>query len=213
MNPFHRIEVRVENCAGVSSELITLQRWDGEKFVEISLRSLGLKIQLNHSGAASCDNPIPCHKSMLILHINGIHSVDISYCGCTRAIPHHLQLLRRRLYPASQQSVKTCGTFELLQHLHKLALTTKASTYDFYRCLEQQTTNIGINVPKTRYRALFRMILQWRHLQMLKWGGRGHDIGGVAGTGEGELAVKCPTCPHPGINIPDDWANASDGQK
>lgn len=48
---------------------------------------------------------------------------------------------------------------------------------------------------------------------MLKWGGRGHDVSGVAGTSEGELAVKCPTCPHPGINIPDDWINASENQK
>lgn len=181
-------------------------------FTDISLRTLGLKLQLNHSGG-HCDNPIPCHTNLVILHTNGIHSVDVQYCGCMRAIPQHIQLLRRRLYPASQLSVKTCATFELLRHLHKLALTTKASTYDFYRCLEKSTTNAGINPPKSRYRALFRMVLQWRHLHMLKWGGRGHDVSGVAGTTAGELALKCPTCPYPGINIPEGWDKVSENQR
>ncbi|KAH9476591.1 hypothetical protein JR316_0010503 [Psilocybe cubensis] len=137
----------------------------------------------------------------------------IEYCNCTRAIPQHLQLLRRGLYPASQITIKTCATFELLSLLHKLALTTKASTYDFYRCLEKMTSNTGMNTPPSRYRALFRMVLQWRHLQMLKWAGRGHDPSGAAGTADGELAIKCPSCPHPEINLPDNWESAPDDRK
>ncbi|PPQ86897.1 hypothetical protein CVT25_012538 [Psilocybe cyanescens] len=189
-----------------------IQQWTSSCFVDVSLRTLGLKLQLNHSGG-HCNNPIPCHANMVVLHTNRIHSINIFYCGCARTIAPHLQLLRRRLYPASQLCVKTCASFELLCHLHKLALTTKASTYDFYRCLEKSTTCLGINTPKSRYQALFRMILQWRHLQMLKWAGRAHDVSGAAGTSEGELAVRCPSCPHPGINLPDNWENAPDGVK
>uniref|UniRef100_A0A8H8CFY2 CxC2-like cysteine cluster KDZ transposase-associated domain-containing protein n=1 Tax=Psilocybe cubensis TaxID=181762 RepID=A0A8H8CFY2_PSICU len=195
LNLFHRIE-----------------RWTGSNFVDISLKELGLVIQLNHAGAY-CDNPIACHSKMLILHTNGIHSCKVQYCGCSRAIPQHIQLLRRRIYPASQLSTKTCATFDLLRHLHRLALTTKASTYDFYRCLEKSTTNLGIDVPKSRYRALMRMVLQWRHLQMLKWAGRGHDSRGAVGTLPGELMVKCPSCPHPGINLPNDWKDAPENMK
>lgn len=178
----------------------------------MDLKSLGQTIQLNHSGGR-CQNPIACHAGIMVLHINGLHSVNIQYCGCERSIPHHLQLLRRRIYPASQISIKTCATFELLRHLHKLALTTKASTYDFYRCLEKSTTNIGINPPKSRYRALCRMVLQWRHLQMLKWAGRGNDVAGVEGTSPGELAIQCPTCPHPGVNMPDNWKDAPNDEQ
>jgi hypothetical protein len=68
---------------------------------------------------------------MRVLHTNGIHEVALSYCGCGRAIPQHIQLLRRHIYPATQTIVKTCVTFELLDLLHKLGNTTKASTYDF----------------------------------------------------------------------------------
>ncbi|KAF9471339.1 hypothetical protein BDN70DRAFT_909381 [Pholiota conissans] len=190
----------------------TVSKWTGAAFQEISLRSLGLVIQLNHS-SMHCDNPVPSHASFVILHTNGIHSVAVQYCGCTRAIPHHIQLLRRRLYPASQVSVKTCATFDLLRLLHKMSLSTKASTYDFYRCLEKLTTNTGIDTPKSRYRALFRMILQWRHLQMLKWAGVAHQDGGISSIQPGQLAVRCPSCPHPGINLVSGWNHVPDELK
>lgn len=142
---------------------------------------------------------------MLVLHVNGIHDVAIKYCGCTRAIPHHLQLLRRRLYPASQMTIRTCATFELLVCLHTLALTTKSNTYDFYRALEKMTTKIGIDRPKSRYRALLRMVLQWRHLKLLKRGGRGNEPTGADGTETGELSILCPSCPRPNINLEMGW--------
>lgn len=53
-----------------------------------------------------------------------------------------------------------------------------------------------------------RMLIQWRHLMLLKRGGRGHDDSGVKGTQPGELALMCPSCPHAGINLPADWQNA-----
>lgn len=40
---------------------------------------------------------------------------------------------------------------------------------------------------------------------MLKRAGRGHDVEGIEGTKAGELAIDCPACPLPGINMPADW--------
>ncbi|KAF8201858.1 hypothetical protein BJ912DRAFT_1054149 [Pholiota molesta] len=189
-----------------------IERWTGETFVKVSLKSLGLAIHLNHS-SLRCPIPIACHQDLRILHTNGIHDVAISYCGCPRSIPQHTQLLRRRLYPATQIAPRTCVTFELLRLLHLLSLTSKASTYDFYLALERLTDNAGTNRPKSRYRPLLRVGLQWRHLKMLKRAGRGHDEAGVAGTKDGELAIQCPSCPHPGINLPADWKDVPDDQK
>lgn len=145
---------------------------------------------------------------MLVLHTNSIHEVAIEFCGCDRAIPQHIQLLRRGMYPASQITVRTCATFELLKHLHMFALTTKASTYDFYRALERLTTNTGIRPPKYWLKALMRMVLQWRHLKLLKRGGRAHDPAGVEAMKDGQLAIQCPSCPHPDRNLPDGWETA-----
>jgi hypothetical protein len=49
----------------------------------------------------------------------------------------------------------------------------------------------------------------WRHLKMLKRGGRGHDPDGVAATKQGSLAVECPACPHDGRNLPENWRSAA----
>ena len=183
------------------------QRWTGSTFVKCSLKSLGLRIQLNHLGL-KCANPEPCHSKFTVLHTNGIHEVAFDYCNC-RPLSKFRQLLRRGLYPSSQENPRSCATFTLLEQLHMVNLTTKCSTYDFYRALEKLTNNRGIDIPKSKYRLLLRILLQWRHLKMLKRAGRGHDESGARGTQEGELALVCPSCPHPGINIPDDWANAS----
>jgi len=180
--------------------------------VRTTLKAIGQKVQLNHAGGF-CENPVSCHSSLAVLHTNGIHEISFQYCGCSRALPHHIQLLRRQFYPASQLVVKTCASFELLDFLHYLALTTKASTYDFYRALEKVTNNSGVGVPKVKYRSLFRMVMQWRHLRLLKWAGRAHDPAGVNATKPGELAVRCPSCPYPGINLPDGWAEAPVGMR
>ncbi len=46
---------------------------------------------------------------------------------------------------------------------------------------------------------------EYAHLKSLKRAGRAHDPTGVAGTKNGELTVRCPVCPAPGINLPRNW--------
>ena len=53
------------------------------------------------------------------------------------------------------------------------------------------------------------MLREWRHLRLLKRGGRAHDPTGVEGTAPGELAVLCPACPRPNINLPVDWKSVA----
>jgi hypothetical protein len=49
---------------------------------------------------------------------------------------------------------------------------------------------------------------------MLKRGGRGNDgERNVSETKPGELAVECPACPWPGVNLPDDWGEAEGAKK
>ncbi|KAE9391354.1 hypothetical protein BT96DRAFT_832191, partial [Gymnopus androsaceus JB14] len=54
------------------------------------------------------------------------------------------------------------------------------------------------------------MMRQWRHLKMLMHAGHGNDgICMVKETEQSKLALSCPACPHPNINLPVDW-NKSD---
>ncbi|KAK0488338.1 hypothetical protein EDD18DRAFT_1311308 [Armillaria luteobubalina] len=46
---------------------------------------------------------------------------------------------------------------------------------------------------------------EWQHIRALKQFGRGHEPSGIPGTKQGELALHCPACPQPSINLPPDW--------
>lgn len=58
-----------------------------------------------------------------------------------------------------------------------------------------------------RYRELLRVSRQWRNLKSRKWNGYGHRI---EEPGQGDLAVQCPACPQPGVNLPDRWQEDPD---
>lgn len=49
------------------------------------------------------------------------------------------------------------------------------------------------------------MLHQWRHLHLLKHAQRGLRQDGIESTPCGAMCVLCPACPHPGINLHDNW--------
>ena len=59
-----------------------------------------------------------------------------------------------------------------------------------------------LNYPQNRYRELLRVSRQWRNLKEWKWFGFGHR---KETPGPAEMALFCPTCPQPGINLPETW--------
>jgi hypothetical protein len=124
-----------------------IQRWNGSFFEPSSLQSLGLVVQLNHLSGI-CPLPVAARQDFKVLHVNGVHNITLKFCGCTKQIPHDIQLLRRALYPSTQIFPRTCASFRLLEFLHMLTLTSKVSTYDAYRTLEKLTCNTGLYIPK-----------------------------------------------------------------
>ena len=52
-----------------------------------------------------------------------------------------------------------------------------------------------------------RVSRQWRHIQLLMENGYGHDT--TESPGNGDLAIFCPACPQPGVNIPANWRDDS----
>ncbi|KAI0750098.1 hypothetical protein C8Q80DRAFT_1219017 [Daedaleopsis nitida] len=188
-----------------------IKSWDNEKkfFSRVTLAALGLNIQLGHPPGEPCICPrYPWGKEFVIIDTSGVHEVNLTYCGCERAQPHYIQLLRARLYPATSQSPRTAATFQVLELFHLLSAQSKVSAFDFYSTLSRRTDNTGLFTPRDRYPALLNIMRQWRHLKMMKRAGRGHDPSGIAVTPEGSCVVDCPACPHPGKNLPPDWETA-----
>lgn len=186
-------------------------------FENTTLRDLGLTIQLGHRDDGSqCACPIPARTDFTVIDLNGRHEVSIAFCGCDRAGEAGSivqQLLRFDLYPATITDPNTVFTFSVIDHYHYQSLQGKISMYDYYTSLERMTDNTGTQKIRDRYKAFMRVVAQWRHLKMLQRAGRGHHPDGACGTKPGELAVRCPACPHPDINLPPDWDQVSDELK
>ena len=199
--------------------------WNGNYFVCVSLPTLGLRIQLGHSGAR-CPNPRPGPSSFIVIHINGLHSVNLLLCNCALAPHSREQLLHHEWFPATVHQPHTCATFQVLHHFHLQSLQSKISTIHFYNALERETDNTGLHPPpvsscssfqyyipvtcshQSQYTSFLHIVREYHHLKLLKCGGQGHDTTGVDGTKNGELAVLCPACPYPSINLPDNWSRA-----
>ncbi|KII84055.1 hypothetical protein PLICRDRAFT_671736 [Plicaturopsis crispa FD-325 SS-3] len=191
--------------------LDVIERWTGSCFVRSSLRDLGLRVQLGNHSRTPCPNSHCANESFVVVHTNGIHRVAVDYCQCVDGVDagsYRQQLLRFGWYPATHDTPATACTFRMLEHFHLATLQGKISAYDYYGALEKLTDNTGLSPSPDRYRSVLRIVREWRHLKMVKRGGRGHDESGVEGTRAGELAVVCPACPDPAVNLPDDWENA-----
>ncbi|KAG6809103.1 hypothetical protein H0H92_001589 [Tricholoma furcatifolium] len=192
----------------VNVPLHRLQRWNGKFFESSSLYDLGLRVQLGHDGGP-CVLPEKGPSEFIILDLNGAHRVSIDYCGCSPSLLHkRTQILRAQWFPATQDRPRTAFTFSCLKFFHELTLQGKTTVYDFFKTLMRRTDNCQLGEMLCRYQEFHRSFRIWRHLQMLKRGGRAHDVHGASGTSLGELAVDCPACPHPGRNLPENWEEA-----
>ncbi|KAI6119465.1 hypothetical protein EV401DRAFT_2071463 [Pisolithus croceorrhizus] len=205
---------RCEDCFGVAMYcqdcvvgkhcqhlLHHLEYWTGSYFERRSLRDLGLRIQLGHRAGDRCYRPRPAARDdFTIIHSNGVHSVKLDFCGCESAEAPFQQLLRIHWFPASSEKPRTAATFNVLEQFHLLSFESKVSAFEFYQSLSRISDNTGPNPPK-----FLRIIRQWRHLKLLKHTGRGHDPLGISNTKQGDCALLCPACPHPGKNLPQDW--------
>ncbi|KAI6012412.1 hypothetical protein F5J12DRAFT_717717 [Pisolithus orientalis] len=147
---------------------------------------------------------------MTIVHTEGIFTHEISWCNCPGSDPidWHLDLLRERLFPASITKPKTAFTFDVLNHFLIDALECKTSAMSFYQKLKRFTNNAFPDCIPDRYRELMRVSRLWRDLKHRKWFGFGHDK--EQDPRQGELALFCPACPQPGINLPPDWKTRYD---
>ncbi|KAG2105020.1 uncharacterized protein F5147DRAFT_775339 [Suillus discolor] len=161
---------------------------------------------MSHKPGESCHRPHPAYDNdFVIIDVHGIHEVSLDFCNCEHEAPHFKQLLHARLFPAMVMDPRTAVTFSVLDLFHLLSFESKVSAYEFYHSLAQRMDNTGIRPIRDRYSVFLTIMREWRNLNALKHAGRGHNPAGVDATQEGELAVLCPACPHPGINLPPNW--------
>jgi hypothetical protein len=118
---------------------MTFQVWTNGFWAVTTLRALGLRVRVGHEDHAQCPHPRDRVKNFTVLHMTGIHVVDLQFCGCTGAPAKHVQLLRSHWWPATTHSPHTAATMELLRTFRIINLQARANATDFYRSLEYLT--------------------------------------------------------------------------
>ncbi|KAI0763380.1 hypothetical protein BC629DRAFT_1293991 [Irpex lacteus] len=191
------------------SPLHFVEYWNRKCFERCTLAELGLILRLGHSGAACPSSKNAVASSVTIVHTNSIQDVRIMYCDCRlpptnglRARP--LQLLAARMWPTSYH-------LSALRYFQQLLFQSKIPAYDFIGTLRRLTDNpFGSDVKSVRFIRYGSIVLNlavmrvYRHYQFLcelKWNAQS-----VSRTlPPGSLAVLCPACPQPGINMDPKW--------
>jgi hypothetical protein len=148
--PFHRIHVSaILSFACIINK--SVQNWNGLYFEQVTLKSLGLRIQLGHCNGVCILCKPAFNDDFVVIHIDGIHEVAIDYCGCQQSLPKTAQLLRARLFPSTVIDPKTVATFHVLDTFQMLSFTSKISAYEFYQALARRMDNTGTSPPPVRF--------------------------------------------------------------
>ncbi|KAL0571368.1 hypothetical protein V5O48_010593 [Marasmius crinis-equi] len=191
--------------------------WNGSYFERKPLKTLGMFIQLGHSPRQPCRCFQQAREGFVLVEIDYIQEVSVRFCTCQRREvvgEFYQQLLRRSLFPATISNPHTAFTFRTLRHFHTLTLTSKVMMYDFYNAAERSTDGSGLlgAKPKVspeikeRYDEFVRVMRIWRYIKLLKRGGvMPSESLDLTTPSAGQLAVRCPACPRPGINLIPDW--------
>ncbi|KAG0701033.1 hypothetical protein DFH29DRAFT_876211 [Suillus ampliporus] len=152
----------------------------------------------NESPAYPNDFPAVGKTQITVVDTSGVHTVSIRFCQCVDARRPDKQLFEMGLFPASFTRPKTAFTFGLLDDFILDNLEYGTSAMNYYSKLRRITSSVFPHLVPDRYRELMRVARQWRQLKLLKWNGFGHDRRDPK---DGELALFCPACPQPSINV------------
>ncbi|KAN0128148.1 hypothetical protein V8E53_014063 [Lactarius tabidus] len=211
-----------------------LARWTGTHFTPISLHSLGFVVFLGHHGdpcpltveaysgnmqgiSTTLFEPLLDHftksshrtrtaKSgnplLTAVHQSGIFALEVLYCICPNAVETHEQLFNAGLFPSSFKQIETVFTFTVLDDFLADNLECKTTAQQYYSKLQSITNQMFPDSVPNLYKQLLRASRQWRDIWNRMNSGFGHEGGPSE---DGTMAIFCPACPQPGVNLPDDW--------
>ena len=142
-----------------------------------------------------------------VVHTNGMHHLPLVSCLCRGDLPDELalDLVASRMIPASFDRIRTIFTAQVLDHFRLCNLELKASAYQFNQLLRRITLPMAPSQVLNLYNEFRRMSRLWRWMKRLKWNGFAHNGKDPMKVQPGELAIYCPACPQPGINLPANW--------
>ncbi|KAG1784990.1 uncharacterized protein HD556DRAFT_1435287 [Suillus plorans] len=138
------------------------------------------------------------HPAITIVDKSGVHSVSISYCQCPGAPTRDIQLFQAGLFPASFTRPKTAFTFSVLDDFLLNNLECGTSAMNYYSKIWRLTSSVFPLMVPVSCHCLHSVIRQWHQCKLYKWHGFAHKSDEPKAS---DLALFCPVCPQPGINL------------
>ncbi|KAJ8496340.1 hypothetical protein ONZ45_g12490 [Pleurotus djamor] len=147
---------------------------------------------------------MPIHFSRYIESGSGTENVTFLQVSKLLVFECNLVIAPEFLAPIRHHS--QIAPAKLVSGYNYTAADGKITMYDYYSAMEKLTDNIFTSDLPARYKEITRIFREYRHLIALKRGGRICEEGGISATQNGDLAVVCPACPDPEVNLPSNWA-------
>ncbi|KAN0124687.1 hypothetical protein V8E53_002258 [Lactarius tabidus] len=179
-------------------------RPSGPMFSDTLFALSDVPMQSIEAGAARTRTAGSGNPLFTVVDRGGIFAMEVVFCVCSDGGKEDAQLLRAGLFPATFKQVETVFTVTVLEDFLRDNLECKTTAQQYYSKLQIMTSKMFPNDVPNRYKQLLRSSRQWRDLRNRMECGLGHrkDVEPVA---DGSMAIFCPACPQPGINLPKDW--------
>ncbi|KAH9041917.1 hypothetical protein EDB83DRAFT_2228119 [Lactarius deliciosus] len=143
------------------------------------------------------------NQMLTIVDRSGIFEMEAVFCVCSETDNQDEQLLQSGLFPATFKQIRTLFTFSVLDDFLNDNIECKTTAQQYYSKLQSLTSRMFPSLVPNMYKQLLRTSRQWRDIKSRMEQGLGHQSEDTAL--DGSLAIFCPACPQPGINLPNDW--------
>jgi hypothetical protein len=112
-----------------------------------------MRYQLGHPSGESCLTAAQTRGSFTVIHTNGIHTVNVRFCGCLKQgitdsekpVDKQVQLLEIGWWPATCLDPRSAVTFDVLKQFQLLNLHGSLAALEYYRALHDLTDGDGLN--------------------------------------------------------------------
>jgi hypothetical protein len=144
------------------------------------------------------------NRYLRIVHHNGTHHLAVITCACHGEDCVVTDLMSSGFVPTTFHRIRTLFTTSVLDMFRLSNLELKASAYQYFQLIDRLNSKAGVPSPNL-YHDLRKVSRAWRWMKKLKWAGFGHKAKDAMTPSAGTLAIFCPACPQPDINLPADW--------
>lgn len=122
------------------------QEWDGRYFAKKPFKEhfKRFRLQLGHMSGFICPARSYVVEDFVVIDVNGIHQINLHFCGCPGAPSHSNQLIEFGWWPSTPKNPQTAATQNVLRNFLAHNYRGQITPTDYYKGLEELTCAKGL---------------------------------------------------------------------